>query len=153
MKYTLAVLALIYGADALKFRPYTEGRTPWYKTTSRPNPTPWPHNYSVPNFGADSDIAGTAKNINDAEKSLKKKFNPKALIPEKAPASYTVPNFGVDKDVVQTQNSIKSAEKELNWKFKASFAQAAQPPRDYFVPNFGQDKDVEATLAHAGNAE
>jgi hypothetical protein len=48
-------MALIYGAEA--YRPYTDGRTPWYTKASRPDPTPFPHNYFVPNFGADPDMA------------------------------------------------------------------------------------------------
>jgi hypothetical protein len=52
-------MALLYGVDAVQFRPYQDGRTPWYKKAKRPDQTPFPHNYKVPNFGKDSDIAAT----------------------------------------------------------------------------------------------
>ena len=65
--------ALLFISSTAAFRPYTDGRTPWYKVASRPDPTPFPHNYFVPNFGRifgeDHDIKLSKMNLAKAEAS------------------------------------------------------------------------------------
>jgi hypothetical protein len=104
---SFAVMALIYGIDqasAVQFRPYTDGRSPWYKKASRPDPTPFPHGYKVPSFGDDVDMAATKNHLAAAEKRLKHKYDPKAYHgPPLAPVvDYKVPSFGTDSDVAVT---------------------------------------------------
>ena len=54
------VLALFLGsAEAVKYRPYVNGRTPWYKSYPREPEAGFKHSYFVPNFGVDKDILQT----------------------------------------------------------------------------------------------
>ena len=56
MKSTSAfVLSLfLYGeAEAIKYRPYTNGDTPWYKPSLHQPKDEFPINYPVPDFGED----------------------------------------------------------------------------------------------------
>jgi hypothetical protein len=51
------VLALfLYGTEAVSFRPYTNGRTPWYTEPPKAPKDDHPVDYPVPNFGQDRDI-------------------------------------------------------------------------------------------------
>lgn len=107
---------LVSTAAALKteFRPYTDGRTPWYTTTSRPDPTPFPHGYFVPNFGEDKDITITKMNTAKAEKEVGAPMSGTYFDkPAGHPVDYFVPDFGVDHDVKTTANSIADSEGEL----------------------------------------
>lgn len=84
-------------ALAIKYRPYTEGRTPWYKTVPHVREPDFPYDYKVPNLGEDREMEDTRTHMQNAEGRLKKKFNieayQKSLKPDE-PDSYTVPNFG-----------------------------------------------------------
>jgi len=51
------VLALfLYGTEAAQFRPYVNGRTPWYSQPARAPKDDHPVDYPVPDFGIDRDI-------------------------------------------------------------------------------------------------
>jgi len=87
----------------LEYRPYVNGRTPWYKTVPEREPE-YPYNYKVPNFGTDRNIEETLKHMAQAESRLKHKFNAAQyeanFVKPWEPTEYKVPNFGVDKDIV-----------------------------------------------------
>ena len=54
------VLALFMGTtSAVQYRPFVDGRTPWYVTSPSQPATDFPHNYPVPDFGVDEDIVST----------------------------------------------------------------------------------------------
>ena len=61
--------------EFLEYRPYVNGRTPWYSTVPPTEPD-FPYNYPVPNFGKyDSSIGDSLKHAAAAEERLKHKFN------------------------------------------------------------------------------
>ena len=115
VNYSIAVIALLSSSQAtrLSFRP-PEGSTPWHVDSFREHVgiTPdFPNGYKVPNFGPDSDIADTQKNIDDSEHehhaTLKAEFLKPAPIPD-----LTRPNFGNhEEDVAISLNHLKLAEK------------------------------------------
>ena len=80
----------------------------------------WDHaasvNYFVPNFGEDRDMLATKKHIQDSEKKLKHKWNPKKNA-KSPPTDYFVPNFGLDRDILAADASINSTEKKLKHKW------------------------------------
>ena len=185
MKYTLAALALIYGAEAIQiekqFRPYTDGRTPWYvdETENRHNPYPWPHDYKVPDFGPDPDIHATHQNIKTAEKKLEHTWN----LPSLAQASsdpvcssagctqyahkatplgyaidYPVPNHGPDPDMVGTQRSIEIGEAAHAHKLIMGTAESAAKWHNVakdtpynFAPDL--DEDMTHTAKHLTDSQ
>ena len=80
---SIVIALLCYNAQAIKrpqynelleYRPYVNGRTPWYKTVPEREPD-HPYNYKVPNFGVDRNIEDTLKHAAAAEHRLKHKFN------------------------------------------------------------------------------
>ena len=156
MKATSLVLAIFLGsADALEFRPYVNGRTPWYTQPPRGPKDDHPVDYPVPNFGQDKDIRDTMTHTDEAESRLKHKWVGATFKkPKGHPIDYFVPNFGKDKDIVTTQNNLKEAETTTGhtW-LSASFKPPKSHPVDYYVPNFGMDRDVENTLSHVSNME
>ena len=153
MMRNTAAAVFISTTAAIKFRPYTDGRTPWYKTADRPDPTPFPHDYFVPDFGEDRDIKLSKINLAKAEAEVGVKMQASFAPPPSHPVDYFVPDFGVDSDIKLTHNSIKSSEDELGHTMHASFAAAPGHPVDYFVPNFGVDKDIIATQKHIRDTE
>ena len=57
------VLALFLNeAEAIKYRPYVGGRTPWYKEYAKEPKVDHDINYFVPNFGVDHDIKSSLSN-------------------------------------------------------------------------------------------
>ena len=141
-------------ASKATYRPTVE-QAPWYKTASKStwNTPDWPINYKVPNFGVDSDIKTTQKNIADSEKKLKSKFTASFDKPKPPPRDYFVPNLGKDRDLVLNDINLEQAEKQHNHKLQASFDKPKGHPVDYKVPNFGVDKDILATQEHMKKAE
>lgn len=99
-------------ASKAAFRP-TKEQAPWYKTASKStwNTPDWPVNYKVPNFGVDSDIKNTQKNIQNAEEKLKTKFTASFDKPKGPPMDYFVPNLGKDRDLVLNDINLDQAEK------------------------------------------
>ena len=88
--------------DKNHYRPFTNGRTPWYKTHPRHAAIGHPVDYKVPNFGVDADIASSLEHLKNAEAKygkMKKISYKKQPLPYKV---YTVPNFGVDPDILST---------------------------------------------------
>ena len=98
-------------ASKTTFRPTVE-QAPWYKTAKKStwNTPDWPVNYKVPNFGVDTELKYTQKNIANAEKSLKTKFTASFDKPKGHPVDYTVPNFGKDRDLVINDIDLEQAE-------------------------------------------
>jgi hypothetical protein len=84
----------------LAYRPYTDGRTPWYKTTPKEPEPDFPHDYKVPSFGADQDMTHTVQALAWAEKKHKRKLK----IPKKAPKQPEIKqlNLGQDSDIKTT---------------------------------------------------
>lgn len=135
----LAVLFSTADAVALKhhhkYRPYTDGSTPWYKTHARQPAVGFAHGYSVPSYGDDPDIAGTQNNIKNTEATLKHELNASFKAPPLPYKVYTVPNFGRDSDINTTQQHLDAAQHTTGHEWKnASFAAPAEPKRGYFVP-------------------
>ena len=68
---TISLVAFFLGQEAQAlthkdknhYRPYTNGRTPWYKTHPRHAAIGHPVNYFVPNFGVDADIASSLQHL------------------------------------------------------------------------------------------
>ena len=69
-----------------------------------------PKDYFVPNFGIDSDVAASQKNLKDTEGKLDVKMQASFKPPKGHPQDYFVPNFGVDQDIKDAQKSIRSQE-------------------------------------------
>jgi hypothetical protein len=107
----------------------------------------------VPNFGVDSDIKTTQKNIATAETKLKQKFTASFEKPKSHPVDYFVPNFGKDRDLVINDINLEQAQKQHGHQLQASFEKPKGHPVDYKVPNFGVDKEILATQAHLKSAE
>ena len=108
--YKTQIIALFLGsAEAVKYRPYVNGRTPWYKAAKGVEPN-FDTGYFVPNFGVDSDILASQENTANAEAKIGKKFAASFKKPKGHPVDYFVPNFGVDQDIKQTQKNTAEAE-------------------------------------------
>jgi hypothetical protein len=59
----------LYGsAEAIRYRPYTNGNTPWYRTTPKVQPDSFPVNYPVADFGIDHNVIATENSLRTAEK-------------------------------------------------------------------------------------
>lgn len=59
----------LYGStEAIQYRPYTNGTTPWYRTTPKVQPDSFPVNYPVADFGREKNIIETENSIKVAEK-------------------------------------------------------------------------------------
>ena len=69
MKTSIFILALFLSEEvsAVQFRPYTNGRTPWYTSPPKAPEVGFKHDYFVPNFGLDHDVLGTTNSKNTAE--------------------------------------------------------------------------------------
>jgi len=67
-KTSAMVVAFLMGsAEAVQYRPYVDGRTPWYVTSPSAPATDFPHDYPVPDFGVDHEIKYTNAHIAAAE--------------------------------------------------------------------------------------
>merc|ERR1719327_1583560 len=66
--------------------------------------------YTVPNFGRDSDVVTTLKNAADAEKAQGHFWDVLADPPADPKRDYFVPHFGADDDMIETKKSIQLAE-------------------------------------------
>ena len=77
MKQSSLVLSIfLYGStQAIEYRPFTNGDTPWYKTPLKMQPDDFPVNYKVADFGTEQEIVASNASLNAAEKRLKKKLN------------------------------------------------------------------------------
>jgi hypothetical protein len=150
---TVLALFMAGTTEAVQYRPFVDGRTPWYKTSPKAASIDFPHDYKVPDFGVDSDIKATQTHTAAAEQRLKHVMKASFKKPAPPPQDYFVPNFGEDSDVKSTKKNIADAESRLGHTMQASFAQPAGPPRDYFVPDFGADHDIKETQKHALAAE
>ena len=73
------------------------------------NTPDWPVNYKVPNFGVDSEVITTQKNIAKAEKKLNKKFTSTFDKPKGHPMDYPVVNLGQDRDIVLNNINLDQA--------------------------------------------
>ena len=90
--------------SALQYRPYVDGRTPWYKTSPSSPATDFPHNYFVPNNGVDHEIKITKDHIAAAEAKLGHVLQASFKKPAPpGPQDYFVPNFGEDSDIKYTK--------------------------------------------------
>ena len=143
-------------ASKISYRPLT-GTAPWSKSgeeSTGPSwlvPT-WPVNYSVPNFGVDSDIINTQAHIGASEglhkKTLSGDYFEKSAPPKR---DYFVPNFGVDKDIKLTDLNIKEAEAQHGRQILVE--DKPEIKRDYRVVNFGQDREILANDESLSQAE
>ena len=61
------------------YRPYTNGRTPWYSVPPRAPAIGHPIGYFVPNFGVDNDILDSKNHLHVTEKKLKHSLDPVEL--------------------------------------------------------------------------
>jgi hypothetical protein len=155
MKTSALVIGLLFAGsvEAINYRPYVNGRTPWYKTIPGVDTPDFPHDYPVVNNGVDHDIKASLTHTAAAEARLGEWKNAGAPPPAPPPRDYFVPNFGEDHDIKATKSNTAYAEGRLGHELKASFAAGPTPPRDYFVPNFGVDHDIKETQKHASAAE
>ena len=109
MKTSAMVLALLFAgsAEAVNvqhtYRPYVDGRTPWYKTFPAAPEVGFNHGYKVPDFGVDTDIKSSLSHTAAAEAKLGAWKNANAPPPAPPPMNYFVPNFGEDSDVKTTK--------------------------------------------------
>ena len=95
---------LLGSEEQLEFRPYTNGDTPWYKTSPKAPAGPdYPINYKVNDFGVDQDIMGTKASESAAETITGRELHATFEKPKRGyPIDYKVPNFGADEDVSVT---------------------------------------------------
>jgi len=152
------VAALRYAPDDdshVQFRPYTSGRTPWYKSPPKEPKVEFPHDYFVPSFGVDQDVITTQAHIAGQEQRLGIKYDSATFKKAPGPPDNRRHNFGdLDRDVAITAKNMQKAEEKLGHSMAASFKPAPVGyAQDYFVPNFGQDRDVAATLYHSQGQE
>ena len=139
------VLALFLNeAEAVRYRPYTNGDTPWYKQELKEPEDEFPVDYPVIDRGMDQDAISTLDVIGKTEKKLKHQINTELWTPPKPPPmDYFVPDFGQDEDIATTLKNGSDAEYSTGHTFSgATFKKPKDPPRDYFVPNFGPDEDI-----------
>jgi hypothetical protein len=62
---------MLESTQQLEFRPFTNGDTPWYKTSPKePEGPSYPINYKVNDFGVDQDIIGTSDSKAQAEATI-----------------------------------------------------------------------------------
>ena len=155
MKTKTAILALLFAGStsAIQYRPYVDGRTPWYKTSPKAPEVGFDHDYFVPNFGEDHDIKFTKQHTAAAEARLGHVMQASFKKPAPPPQDYFVPNFGEDSDIKSTKAHLDAAEKRLGHSLVASFKAPPSPPMNYYVPNFGRDHDMIETQKHAAAAE
>ena len=107
----MVLVALLGESMAVQYRPYTDGRTPWYKKYPREPKEEHPVNYFVPDFGVDEDIQNTHNHLAGAEKSLGHKWEHASFkAPKGPPRDYFVPNFGVDHDIQTTHDNLEEAQ-------------------------------------------
>ena len=143
----MAVVAiLLSSATAIKFRPIP-GTVPWHNGPDSPewiDPKDHDVNYGVPNFGADSEINASMKNMEASEKLLSHVMHASFSDPDGPPRNYFVPNFGEDSEISSTKKNIAYAEAYHHHEYDTSPPPGA-PPRDYFVPHFGEDDDIKST--------
>ena len=151
----MAALALCTSqAVAIKYRPYP-GSVPWGGDADKPeweDPQDHKVNYFVPNFGQDSDIKSSFKNMAKAEEDLKHELKA-SFDPEEEPKrNYFVPHFGEDNEIKYTKKNIADAEKALGHEYDTS-PKPDDPKRNYFVPNFGEDDEIKYTKVNIAAAE
>lgn len=89
--------------EAIQYRPFVDGRTPWYKTFPAAPEVGFNHGYKVPDFGVDTDIKSSLSHTAAAEAKLGAWKNANAPPPAPPPRDYFVPNFGEDSDVKTTK--------------------------------------------------
>jgi hypothetical protein len=91
------------------------GKHPWCKPASVGlNADPeYPIDYHVPSFGADPDMANTARHLKSAEGSVGQEMQASFRKPKGHPVDYKVPDFGVDRDIIIAQGNIAQSEKNL----------------------------------------
>ena len=119
-------------------------------------PTPYPINYAVPNFGQDSDVKDSLRNVADVEKELGQKWDILKAPAAAPPRNYFVPNFGKDQDISSVDQSLAAAEKASNhtWTWKNYV-----PPDRYerLMPIYQEerpmDEDVAGTLNNLAQSE
>ena len=154
---TVTLALLTKDAKAVKYRP-PAGATPWYKVaTVGENADPmYPYNYTVPNFGVDTEIEASTRHLALAESEVGQEMKASFRKPKGHPVDYKVPNFGQDHDITVALNNIDQSETNLKHKWvpptKAAL-KAAEYERDYFVPNFGQDHTIKTSLSNTESAE
>jgi hypothetical protein len=139
---------------AIKYRPYP-GSVPWGGDADKPeweDPKDHKVNYFVPNFGKDSDIKTSFKNMATAEEELGHVLEASFDPPKEPKRNYFVPHFGEDTEIKYTKANIAAAEKKYNHEYDTS-APPADPKRNYFVPNFGEDTEIKYTKANIAAAE
>jgi hypothetical protein len=140
-------------AVAIKYRPYP-GTVPWGSDADLPewrNPQDHPVNYGVPNFGEDSEIKYTKKNLAYAEEYHKHELAASFDAPGTPPRNYFVPHFGEDNEIKYTKKNIADAETNLNHELNTD--ESSAPKRDYFVPHFGEDTEMKYTKENIAKAE
>ena len=103
--------------------------------------------YFVPNFGADPDIADTASNLAQAEKTSKHDFNVGTHWKDDR-GNYAM--VQTDSDMNLKSDPICSSAGCTQYKHKTK---DRGYKIDYFVPHFGEDGDIMATKNSAGIAE
>jgi len=118
------------------------------------------YDYPVPNFGGDSDVDTTKKNIEDAENTLGHKLKAsfksenEYLLGEdgvEIKRNYFVPNFGEDEDIKASKSNLALMEKSMGTKLEVE--DYPKIKRNYFVPNFGYDQDVVDAKKNIAAAE
>ena len=145
------VLALFL-SSASAYRPYVEGRTPWYVMTPKEPEIPFPHDYKVQSYGADPEITHLAQSLGWAEKKLGQKL----VIPKKPedekPSKIDILDFGEDRDMKLTADNLAEAE-EQHGHVMATPEKPKEIPMNYYVPDFGPDRDISATQQHIAKTE
>jgi len=85
-----------------------------------------PKNYAVPNFGVDTDILDSQRNLHNVEIDLGHNLNLKVGGSRNTgvddfdghPMNYKVPDFGMDRDILDSLSNLKSTEAKLGkWKY------------------------------------
>jgi len=139
-KYSATFALLAYGkVSAINLE--REPLLTWAPSNKKSHPV----DYFVPNFGVDSEIRASQKNLAASEKRLNHKIVVSDKKPAGHPVDYYVPNFGTDSDILRTQKNLANAESSTNHKWVVAEKKAAGHPVDYFVPNFGADSDILST--------
>jgi hypothetical protein len=124
----MVLAVLMSSTSAVQYRPYVDGRTPWYRTSPSAPATDFPHNYPVPDFGVDHDIKYTGEHIAAAEGRLGHVMQASFKAPAPPPRDYFVPDFGEDHEIKYTKKNIVDAEGRQGHTLAASFAPPPSHP-------------------------
>ena len=157
MKGVAALLLLATGTNAITLKSDPMFSSLGYETRHYKGEGDY-DDYTVPNFGRDTDVVTTLKNAADAEKKQGHFWDVLAPTPDDPPRNYFVPHFGADNDMIETKRSIATAEAQeghqWTWKAQHLLDHLKNPVPPGMNPDKAHlDEDIDASLKNTADAE